>query len=141
MKKTFAALTVFAMLAASAAVVSAETVNLGLIEMDKAEYARLQGLVSGELSVASRTTAAAPAKVNAGLIEINAADLAAIRDYVDGRTAFAPSTGDVAAESKDEINGLVGMADSDLQEVRQLVEQKYNQNGDLFAGVSGALNR
>jgi hypothetical protein len=106
---------------------SAEMVNAGLIEMEKADFERLQGLVSGSQSFESKTPAAEKqAEVDTGLVKMSAADLAVIQDYVAGRTEFKPNAGKVSGEKMVTI-GLVEIAESDLVEMDQIFRQGHEQ--------------
>ena len=89
MKRTLTLLAALLMVVAVTATASAEMVNLGIIEMERTDLERLQGLVSGSQSLTSETPVAEkPAEVNTGLINMNSDELAAIRDYVTGRKEF-----------------------------------------------------
>jgi len=121
MKRTLTLLAALFMVAAVTATASAEMVNLGIIEMERTDLARLQGLVSGDLSLTSETPVVErPAEVNTGLIKMNADELAVIRDTVAGRREFTASTGKVTGEKMVNI-GLVSITESDHKEIEQMV--------------------
>ncbi len=82
------------------------------------------------------TATASAETVNLGLVTMNAIELDAIRDTVAGRTEFVISTGNVSVENQVSV-GLVNMAESDLEALKQMVANHRN----TFRLPLFALNR
>ncbi len=102
---------------------SAEMVNTGVVQMDKADLERIQGLVSGsERFSGSAPVAPKPAAVNTGVVQMSAADLAAIEDYVAGRTEIKAAPGKVSEEHLAKST-VVEIDDEDLAGIEQAYRQ------------------
>ncbi len=139
MKRTLALVTAVMMIMVAAATVSAETVNLGIVTMEKADIERIQGLMDGSLNLAGETPAAkTPAIVNIGLLTIDADDLAALQDLVSGKVALADSTNSVPRENLVNI-GLVEMEASDLQAINLQVKAHFKNGSPLLHKLHIAL--
>ena len=127
MKRALTLATALMIIVAVTTSASAEMVNTGVVEMEKADFERLQGLVSGSQSFESKTPAVEKqAEVDTGLVKMSAADLAVIQDYVAGRTEFKPNAGKVSGEKMVNI-GLVEIAESDLLAIEQMFRQGHEQ--------------
>lgn len=137
MKRALTLVAALLMVAAIAASVSAETVTAGLIEMERADFERLQGLVSGSLSFSSKTPVdAEKSEVDAGLVKMSAGDLAALQDYVTGRTEFKAAAGKASGESMVNI-GLIEIPESELAALKQMVRRHHENR---FARSAFALD-
>jgi hypothetical protein len=138
MKRAFTLAAALLMVVAVTATAFAETVNAGLVKMEKADFQRIQGLVSGSLNFSPNTPAAEKlAEVDTGLVKMSAEDLAALQDYVTGRAEFKPAAGKVSGENMVNV-GLVEISDSDLVTLTQMVQQGHAQR---LALLSSAFNR
>lgn len=137
MKRALTIVAALFMVVAVTASASAEMVDTGLVKMEKADFERLQGLVSGSLSFSSKAPVAEKqAEVDTGLVKMSAADLAAIQDYVAGRTEFKATTGKVSGENMVNI-GLLEIAESDLLAIKQMVRENHDNR---LALIHSALN-
>ena len=137
MKRILAIATVMVIVAAAS--VSAETVNLGIVTMEKTDIERIQGLMDGSLNLASETPAAkTPAAVNIGLLTIDANDLAALQDLVSGKAELADSTNSAPRENLVNI-GLVEMEASDLQAINLQVKEHFKNGSPLLQKLHIAL--
>ena len=113
MKRALTVAAALMMVIAASAPATAEMVNTGVVEMEQAEVAYLQGLVAGSRTFAApNPTAATQAAEGRGLVEISAADRADLQDYVSGRTEFQAFTGKASGQ-KMVSTGRVPIAQSD----------------------------
>ncbi len=137
MKRAFTFVAALFMVVAVAASASAEMVNVGLVEMEKADLVRIQGLVSGTQSFESKTPVTEKeAAVDTGLVKMSATDLADIEDYVAGRTEFKAATGKVSGEKMVNI-GLVEIAASDIVAMQEMFQEGHAQR---LAALFSVLN-
>ncbi|MCP3950867.1 MAG: hypothetical protein GY697_01395 [Desulfobacterales bacterium] len=137
MKRALTLAAALFMVMAVTASASAEMVNIGLIEMEKADLVRIQGLVSGSQSFENKTPVARKqAEVDTGPVKMSAADLSAIQDYVAGRTEFKTGAGNVSGENMVNI-GLLEMAESDLFAMEKMFRQGHEYR---LAQIKSALN-
>ena len=137
MKRALTLAATLLMIVAVTVPASAEMVNAGLVQMEKAEVEYLKELVSaGPTFVRQSPAAEKKAAEDLGLVDISAADLADIRGYVSGRTAFIAATGHDAGDAM-VTAGTVEMAESDLAALKQMVSQGHTQR---LAHLSSALN-
>jgi len=139
MKRILAFATVMVMVVAAS--VSAETVNLGIVTMEKAEVERIQGLMDGSLSLASETPAAKKsAEVNLGLLKMDADELATLKGMVSGEIELATSAG-----SSPRVNlvnvGIVEMEASELQALQDKVHAHFKDGSPLLKKLHLALNK
>ena len=137
MKRILAFATVMVMVVAAS--VSAETVNLGIVTMEKADVERIQGLMDGTQSMASETPAAKkPVEVNLGLVKMEADELATLQGMVSGEIELAAS-----ADSSPRANlvntGLVEMEASDLQAINLQVKEHFKNGSPLLHKLHIAL--
>ena len=123
------------MVVAVSAPASAEMVNAGLIEMNKADFESLRDLVAGSKAFDARS-AAAPKKaaVDSGLVKLSAADLAAIEDYVAGRSEFVADSGKVSGEKM--VNaGLIDLPEADLVDMERMVQKGHAERLAMFSSM------
>ncbi len=138
MKRIIALATVMVLVVAAA--VSAETVNLGIVTMEKAEVERIQGLMDGSQSMGSETPSVKkPAEVNLGLVKMDADELATLQGVVSGEIELAAS-----ADSSSRANlvnvGLVEMEASDLQAIQDKVHEHFKDGSPLLKKLRLAYN-
>jgi len=127
MKRALTLAAALLMVVAVTASVSAGMVNTGVVEMDKTDFERIQGLVSGSQSFSSTAPVAQkPADVNTGVVAMNAADQAVIEDYVAGRTEFKAAPGKVSEEHLAKST-VVEIDAEDLAGIEQTYRQGLEQ--------------
>ncbi len=138
MKRILALATVMVMVAAAS--VTAETVNLGIVTMEKAEVERIQGLIDGSQSMASETPAVEkPAEVNLGLVKMDADELVTLQGMVSGEVEFTAFAG--SSPRADLVNvGLVEMEASDLQALQHMVRAHFKDGAPLLEELHLSLN-
>ena len=135
MKRALTLAAALCMVVAVTASASAGMVNVGLIEMEKADLARIQGLVSGTQSFESKAPVAVKkAEVDAGLVKMSAADLAAIEDYVAGRSEFVADSGKVSGEKMVDA-GLIDLPEADLVDMERMVQKGHAERLAMFSSM------
>ncbi len=116
----------------------AETVDLGLVTLPRAEFERLQAVVDGHQSSHPTSAAEPAAMVTMGLAEMTAEETAALRqmvagDYTGGETRASNSV------DKEVHLGLVSMPNSEYQALRGMVRVQNNAGCFLNAFNNGVL--
>ncbi len=123
MKRALTLAAALLMVVAATVPASAEMVNTGVVDMEKAEVEYLQGLVSGSRTFTSKNPAAeTQATENLGLVDMSAEDLADVQGYVSGRTEFKAFTGNVSGEKMADT-GLVEIPESDLAAMEEMASE------------------
>lgn len=126
MKRALTLAVALLMVVAATASASAEIVNTGVVVMDKADFERIQGLVSGSQNSSGTAPLAQPVVVNTGVVEISAADQTVIEDYVAGRTEFKAAPGKVSEEHLAKST-VVEIDEKDLAGIEQMYRRGLEQ--------------
>ena len=118
MKKSFSIMAVAMAMVMMAAVAMAETVDIGLGNMDRAEFETLRQMVSGDFQPPDRVSVEQPRQLR--FAEFNQADVDGIREAMSIDTRRQPVSAFASDDNLVDI-GTGSMATSDFCDLNKLV--------------------